>query len=91
MSELPSVFQNKIDHDINTSQNVYHRNMNEDRSINLNDIFKGSNFIYKKRVDIYLKDNKVLTKDIISKTDKYLITIDNEKILIDDIKDIKEK
>ena len=94
MDKLPRVYQNKIDHDINCGQDSFYSQNNfssNHRSIKVNDIFKGIDFIYKKRVEITLNNNMVLVKDIVSKNDKYLITIDNEKILINDIKDIKVK
>ena len=94
MDKLPRVYQNKIDHDINCGQDSFYSQnsfSSNHRSIKVNDIFTGIDFIYKKRVEITLNNNMILVKDIVSKNDKYLITIDNEKILINDIKDIKVK
>jgi len=94
MDKLPRVYQNKIDYDINCGQDSFYSQnsfSSNHRSIKVNDIFKGIDFIYKKRVEITLNNNMVLVKDIVSKNDKYLITIDNEKILINDIKDIRVK
>lgn len=56
----------------------------------INDLFESSSFVYKSKVDIILKDNSKVTKDIIAVKDNNLITLDNEKISINDILDIKK-
>ena len=62
------------------------------KSINqkINDIFNSSNYIYKADVLIKFKDGEV-TKRIVGKNSKNLITMDNELIPISDIIDIKTK
>ena len=53
----------------------------------INKIFNSSNYIYKIDVNIKTKTD-TLTKKIIGRNSKSLITIDNELIAIDDIIDI---
>jgi hypothetical protein len=71
-------------------------NNNEDRKVlynryeietKINNIFNSSNFVYKANVNI-LTDKGIIKKNIISKNNGYIITLDNEKIPIDHIKDI---
>ena len=50
----------------------------------------GSGYIFGKRVVIVTNDDTLDTK-IATKTDDYIITIDNKKIYISDIKDIYRK
>ena len=56
----------------------------------LNDIFSSSDFVYKSRVIITLKDKSTTTEDIIAVKDNNIITLDNKKIPIDDILYIKK-
>ena len=56
----------------------------------IREIFNSVNYIYKAEVEITLKDKKV-TKKIVGKNRKQIVTIDNEVIDIDDIIDIKLK
>lgn len=97
MKELPKVFHNKIDKNFNNNRSVYYSNNNyqEDRSVDtrtvlqkINDIFSSPNYVYKANVEITLKDKKV-TKRIIGRNKNYIITMDNDLILISDIVDIK--
>lgn len=101
--KLPSVFQNKIDKKINNNETVAYgdrnKEMKEEKKQNnaelenmnvkqkITKIFNSSNYIYKANVKIKLKD-KEITKKIIGKNNKNIITIDNEVIPIDDIIDI---
>ena len=56
----------------------------------INEIFNSPYYIYKADVDITLDSGKV-TKKIIGKNSKNLITIENELISIDSIRDIEFK
>ena len=94
--EIPRVYVNKIDK-INNNDEVYYSykdNNKEDIVIDLYDmqkkidsIFRSNDFIYKKKIHI---KTKYSDKDyiIISKSINYLLTIDGEKIYIDNIIDI---
>lgn len=98
--KLPKVFANKIDKDISNNANVYYSshetkeeirtdNKSENKNIyqKINDIFSSEKYVYKAEVNIKLKDG-VKNAKIIGHNNGYLITIDNELISINDIKDI---
>lgn len=70
--------------DNNSKVNIY--NTNEIRK-KINDLFNSPNFIYRTKVNIVL-DNQILTKKIVGIYDNNLVTIDNEHIPINLIKDI---
>ena len=97
MKDLPKVFHNKIDKKIDNNRSVYYSNNNyqEEQSVDtrsvlqkINDIFSSPNYVYKANVEITLKDKKV-TKRIIGRNKDYIITMDNDLILINDIVDIR--
>lgn len=95
--ELPKMYHCTIDKEINNIQNIYSsfydeksiRNINNDIDIEnkINNIFNSPNFVYKADVTIVL-ENKTIKKRIIAKKNNNLITIDNELIPIQLIKDI---
>jgi len=102
--KLPSIFANKIDKKIENNNRVsVTKNDNREevlvetkevkndfKSINqkINEIFSSPKYVYKASVTITLKD-KVITKKIIGKNNKNIITMDNELIPIEDILDIE--
>lgn len=53
------------------------------------ELFNSPNYVYKMKVVITLKDNTVVNKDIIGQTGGKLITMDEDLIDINDIKEIK--
>lgn len=55
----------------------------------VNELFNSPNYVYKMNAIITLKDNTVIDKDIIGQMDGKLITIDEDLIDINDIRDIK--
>ena len=100
MNKLPKVFANKIDKKILNNEN-YVVSKNEEKinkeintNINItqkiNDIFKSYKYVYKADVIITTNEGEIV-KQIIGKNKNNLITIDNELIDIDTIKDIKFK
>ena len=97
MKDLPKVFANKIEKNIDNDQEIFYGsnrsvNTNQDsRSISkkINDIFKDSSHVYKSRVKITLK-NGIVNKDIVGKTNTSLITMNGELIKIIDILDIEK-
>lgn len=101
MKDLPKVFHNKLDKQINNNEKVYYSNNDNStqtpeentnkKNINqiINKIFSSSNYVYKANVEIILKD-RTITKRIIGRNKDYLITMDNELIKINDIIDIKK-
>ena len=93
-NELPKVFANKINKEINNSQDVYssleinNTVVNEHNiSKKINDIFSDLNFVYKKEVTIVTKEKKVI-KTIVGINGNKLLTMDNENIDISTIIDI---
>ncbi len=96
MKDLPRVFANKIDTNINNDQELFYGSdrlfvkKDDDISIvkKINNIFASSHHVYKSRVKITLKD-KVVEKVIVGKTSADLITMDGERIKIIDILDIE--
>ncbi len=95
MKDLPRVFANKIDTNINNDQELFYgsdRFVKKDDDISIvkkiNNIFASSHHVYKSRVKITLKD-KVVEKVIVGKTSADLITMDGERIKIIDILDIE--
>lgn len=93
--DLPSVFAGKIDENINNVQDVFYgsRKPEDGKQSNLsitskiNRIFNSPNYIYKKEV-LITTENGSEKKVIIGKTNNGLLTINNEIIDIEDIKDI---
>ena len=101
--KLPSVFANSISKKIDNNDE-YSYNKSEDRTIKDNNsskiniepdigqkirkVFASTNYVYKADVKITTKDG-VLTKKIVGRNNKNLITIDNEIIPIDSILDIE--
>lgn len=99
MKELPKVFRNEINRNIDNNKKVYYsqneisgQSPRQESSKNvqqkINEIFSSPNYVYKANVEIVLKD-KTLSKKIIGRNKNYIITMDNELIPITDIMDIK--
>lgn len=94
MKDLPRVYANPIDKELNNYQketklsNEF-RSSEKNLSMKIRDIFKSSNFIYKSRVRITTKEGQK-EKVIVGKTENALLTMDGEKIKIIDIYDIEK-
>ena len=98
--ELPRVFASKIDKSINNNEEcVVSKNEEQklkqieiDKNIRqkINEIFASYKYVYKADVIITTKQGEI-NKTIIGKKDNNLITIDNEFIDINNIKDIRFK
>ena len=99
--ELPKMYHNKINKSVSSIQKMYttignNSNNNEvkypgisiDRKIK--DIFNSNDYVYKADVNI-VTDNEVLHKRIVARNKNNLITIDNEYIPINIIRDIYNK
>ena len=109
MKELPKMYHNTIDKDINNNEKMYSTMYNStmnnnDRKISNNDIFinnknnytveqkiynifNSPNYIYK--IDVTIVTDKGKTnKRIVGKTKTNLITMDNEYLPINTIRDI---
>lgn len=55
----------------------------------INYIFKRPDFVYQADITIINKNGKSINKKIVGIKDNYLLTLDDEKIYLDDIYDIK--
>lgn len=96
MKDLPKVFANKIDKNINNAQEIFYGSdrtikKQDNRSIvkKINNIFADSSHVYKSNVKITLQD-KIVEKIIVGKTSTSLITMNGELIKIIDILDIEK-
>lgn len=101
MSEKPKIYQNKEYKEFHNNKEVYmssdrSNNNNDDNDIlknsndirkKINDILNSSSFIYLTKVNIVI-GNDIITRKIVGIHNNNLITIDNEYIPIDNIKDI---
>lgn len=102
--ELPKVFANKINKEIQNNEKIYisdkrtkpkseNKKKSEviiEKNINkkINDIMNTKKYIYKIPVKIKTTDKEITTK-IIGKNKKNVITIDNELIKIEEILEIE--
>lgn len=100
MSDKPKMYKCDMKKEFSNNRSVY-ASYNDDRnSINnnvvydtsdvrkkINEIFGARDFIYRTKVNIVI-DNQVLTKKVIGVYNDNLLTIDNEHIPINIIKDI---
>ena len=101
-NEKPKMYQNKPNKEFNNTQKVYSTMYEESNNIipkkekndgnytimqKINNIFKSPTYVYKIDVIIEINDQK-LEKRIIGKNNNSVITIDNEYIPIDKIRDI---
>lgn len=87
MKELPKIFANKIDN-IKNNKTVSKEKEKIDIKSKIDELFQDKE-LYKK--DLLITTDKEYVKRILLKKDNYLISMQNEKINIDDIKDIKYK
>ncbi|MGN1358133.1 MAG: hypothetical protein ACI4WU_02065 [Bacilli bacterium] len=96
MKDLPKMYQHRESKEFNNNRQVYY-GMEKDNTNNIlssndirkkiNDIINSPSFIYRTTVNIVI-GNDTITRKIIGIHDNNLITIDNEYIPIDNIKDI---
>ena len=96
---LPKVFINKIDKSIKWNKESYYYKGDEpiiidDADINvketINEIFNSDSFVYKVKVDIKFKNGKSKVYEIVAMKNNELISIDGDKIKVDDIVNIKK-
>jgi len=96
MKEKPKMYQNKVAKEFHNNKLIYTSFGNDNFDIRydtsdirkkINDIINSNTFIYSKLVHIII-GNEMITRKIIGVYNNNLITIDNEYIPIDNIKDI---
>ena len=81
----PKVFVNKINKDIKNNKNSYHftgGEISDNTKVDVKEKIRD--------VTISLKNGRILRKDIIAYKNDELITLDNERINVSDIVDIKK-
>ena len=86
MKDLPKVFASPINKEINNEQK-YYRSDEKNSSVSIYDIDKVLNsnkYLFRSKVKI---NGEI--KTVIKRVNNYLLTIDNEKININDIKKIE--
>ncbi len=96
MKNMSRMYQNKIDKEFNNNRKVYASYENNDIEIvsdtndvrkKINDIVNSPNFIYRTKVNIVI-GNDIISRKIVGVYNNNLVTIDNEHIPIENIKDI---
>ena len=86
MFDLPKVYVNKINDNINNNQL---ESKVEDRHINIESILSNDKYVFNHKYIITLKDNEIIDS-IISKSDNKILTLENKWIDINDIINISE-
>ena len=86
MFDLPKVYVNKINKNINNNQL---ESKVEDRHINIESILSNDKYVFNHKYIITLKDNEIIDS-IISKRDNKILTLENKWIDINDIINISE-
>ncbi|MBE6159380.1 MAG: hypothetical protein E7159_06115 [Firmicutes bacterium] len=86
MFDLPKVYVNKINNNINNNQL---ESKVEDRHINIESILSNDKYVFNHKYIITLKDNEIIDS-IISKSDNKILTLENKWIDINDIINISE-
>jgi|GEM_PF-7125671 len=86
MFDLPKVYVNKINNNINNNQL---ESKVEDRHINIESILSNDKYVFNHKYIITLKDNEIIDS-IISKSDNRILTLENKWIDINDIINISE-
>ena len=93
--KLPDIYANPIEKNFHNTQETYYGSLNDSsrsdrRSVTekINAIFSSKEFVYKSKVRIELSnETKICT--LVGKTDKSLLTLENDTIPISDIIDIE--
>lgn len=95
MERLPKVFANPIKHDINNTQKSFRSSDNNGiinntiTTYDIDRILNSNTHIFRSKVKLLI-NNTYQERIIVSRNNDYLITIDNEKIPIKDIKSIEK-
>lgn len=102
--KFPEIFKTKIDSVKSKVQKEYYYRSgnNDERSVSniaepdktalvnkINSIFTRPDFVYQADVTIMYKTGKSINEKVVGIKDNYLLTINGEKIYIDEIYDIK--
>ena len=101
MEDKPKMYQNKVNKEFHNNRTLYtsysdnYDNSNIVNNLNdirkkINDIIESNSFIYSKLVNIVV-GNDIIRRKIIGVYNNNLVTIDNEHIPLNNIKDIYVK
>lgn len=101
IKKLPKIYQNNINKKINNNKTTYHLKYNNidiepNNMINysvdevIDSIFNSTGYAFNKKVIIKTND-KTYNTSLIAKRNNYILTLDNDRIKIDDIISIKRK
>lgn len=95
MKNLPKVYAKPIEKVINNNNHLFYSKFQEERSEaknivkEIDNIFHSKDFVYKKEVELVTKQG-IITTAIVGKNGNYLLTLDGQKILINEIESIKK-
>lgn len=102
--KFPEIFKNKVDkikskvqkefyyHNNDSENNTRAREVKIDKATllkKIESIFSRPDYVYQADITILYKNGKNMNKKIVGVKDNYLLTIDKERIYIDEIYDIK--
>ena len=95
----PEIYKSKIEKLKSNIQNefYYHKKddvkepfiSKEELREKISKVFLQNDYVYKADINIMLKNGENIIKKVIALKDDYLITLDNERISLDEIADIK--
>ncbi len=86
MFDLPKVYVNKINKNINNNQS---ESRVENKQLNIDSILSKDKYVFNHKYIITLKDNEIIDS-IISKSNNKILTLNNKWIDINDIINISE-
>lgn len=102
--KFPEIFKNKVDKIKSKVQKEFYYHNNESENNNqvrevkidktvllkkIESIFSRPDYVYQADITILYKNGENMNKKVVGIKDNYLLTIDGERIYIDDIYDIK--
>lgn len=77
-------------YDINNKKNAANKKISNSELLDkINSIFKRPDYVYQADITIINKNGESMNKKIVGIKDNYLLTLDGEKIYLDDIYNIK--
>ena len=99
--KLPKIYQNDINKKINNNKKTYHLKYNNNEEVStvmnnedvnkvIDSIFNTTGYAF--NINVIIKtSNKTYDTSLIAKRNGYILTLDNDRIRIDDIISIKRK
>lgn len=87
---INKTLKNNLEYYISSSSNTEERSYNQNIPKKINEIFSSPNHVYKSSVLIKLLNNQELETTIVGKTGNYLLTLNGDKISINNIANIEK-